>query len=163
MAGERRWISPALEDGANVLYLQGRWRLSHVPGIAAEIDALKLAGDHCVLDGSRLEELDTAAGFLLLRRLAALGCIAGTVEVRSMADGHSRLLTLVRERMAAPSVAAPSAIAGRWSASAGRRSGSGASSRPRSPFSARSRSRSPPRCAGRACFVSRKRCRSSRP
>lgn len=108
MAGERRWISPALEDGANVLYLQGRWRLSHVPGIAAEIDALKLAGDHCVLDGSRLEELDTAAGFLLLRRLAALGCIAGTVEVRSMADGHSRLLTLVRERMAAPSVAAPS-------------------------------------------------------
>ena len=64
--------------------------------------------EHCVLDGSRLEELDTAAGFVLLHRLAELGCIAGTVEVRHMAEAHARLLRLVRERMAAPSVAAPS-------------------------------------------------------
>ena len=103
-----QWIAPALENGANILYLQGRWRLAHVPGIAEEVEALRLAGEHCVLDGSRLEELDTAAGFVLLRRLALLGCIAGTVEVRHMAEGHARLLTLVRERMAAPSVAAPS-------------------------------------------------------
>jgi phospholipid/cholesterol/gamma-HCH transport system permease protein len=101
------WIAPELESGANVLYLQGRWRLAHVPGIAAEVAALRLAGDHCVLDGSRLEELDTAAGFVLLRRLAELGCIARTVEVRQMAEAHARLLTLVRERMAAPSVASP--------------------------------------------------------
>ena len=101
------WIAPELESGANVLYLQGRWRLAHVPGIAAEVEALRLAGDHCVLDGSRLEELDTAAGFVLLHRLAELGCIARTVEVRHMAEAHARLLTLVRERMAAPSVAAP--------------------------------------------------------
>ena len=60
------WIAPELESGANVLYLQGRWRLVHVPAIAAEVEALRLAGDHCVLDGSRLEELDTAAGFVLL-------------------------------------------------------------------------------------------------
>src|SRR6187399_236632 len=72
------WIEPQLESGANVLYLQGRWRLAHVPGIAAEVEALRLAGDHCVLDGSRLEELDTAAGFVLLHRLAELGCIART-------------------------------------------------------------------------------------
>jgi phospholipid/cholesterol/gamma-HCH transport system permease protein len=101
------WIAPELESGANVLYLQGRWRLAHVPGIATEVAALRLAGDHCVLDGSRLEELDTAAGFVLLHRLAELGCIARTVEVRHMAEAHARLLTLVRERMAAPSVAAP--------------------------------------------------------
>jgi phospholipid/cholesterol/gamma-HCH transport system permease protein len=107
VAGAARWIAPALENGANILYLQGHWRLAHVPGIAAEVDALSLAGTHCVLDGSRLEELDTAAGFVLLRRLAALGCISGTVDVRHMADGHARLLTLVRERMAAPSVASP--------------------------------------------------------
>jgi phospholipid/cholesterol/gamma-HCH transport system permease protein len=102
------WIAPELESGANVLYLQGRWRLAHVPAIASEVESLRLAGDHCVLDGSRLEELDTAAGFVLLHRLAELGCIAGTVEVRHMAEAHARLLQLVRERMAAPSVAAPS-------------------------------------------------------
>jgi len=101
MAEAPCWIAPELESGANVLYLQGRWRLAHVPGIAAEVAALRLAGDHCVLDGSRLEELDTAAGFVLLRRLAELGCIARTVEVRQMAEAHARLLTLVRERMAA--------------------------------------------------------------
>ena len=107
MAEAPRWIAPDLESGANVLYLQGRWRLAHVPGIATEVAALRLAGDHCVLDGSRLEELDTAAGFVLLHRLAELGCIARTVEVRHMAEAHARLLTLVRERMAAPSVASP--------------------------------------------------------
>jgi phospholipid/cholesterol/gamma-HCH transport system permease protein len=108
VAGAARWIAPALENGANVLYLQGRWRLAHVAGITEEVEALSLAGSHCVLDGSRLEELDTAAGFVLLHRLAVLGCIARTVEVRHMADGHARLLALVRERMAAPSVASPS-------------------------------------------------------
>ena len=86
------WIAPELESGANVLYLQGRWRLAHVPAIAAEVESLRLAGKHCVLDGSRLEELDTAAGFVLLHRLAELGCIAGTVEVRHMAEAHARLL-----------------------------------------------------------------------
>jgi len=107
MAEAPCWIAPELESGANILYLQGRWRLAHVPGIAAEVAALRLAGDHCVLDGSRLEEIDTAAGFVLLHRLAELGCIARTVEVRQMAEAHARLLTLVRERMAAPSVASP--------------------------------------------------------
>lgn len=102
------WIAPELENGANVLYLQGRWRLAHAQDIAAEVGALRFAGDHCILDGRRLEEMDTAAGFLLMRRLAELGCIAGTVEVRQMSQAHARLLTLVRERMAAPSVAAPS-------------------------------------------------------
>jgi phospholipid/cholesterol/gamma-HCH transport system permease protein len=108
MAGAPRWIAPELESGANVLYLQGHWRLAHVSGISEEVEALHLAGSHCVLDGSRLEELDTAAGFVLLRRLAALGCVSGTVELRHMSERHARLLTLVRERMAAPSVASPS-------------------------------------------------------
>jgi phospholipid/cholesterol/gamma-HCH transport system permease protein len=112
MAVAQRWIAPELESGANVLYLQGHWRLTHVPGISEEIEALHLAGNHCVLDGSRLQELDTAAAFVLLRRLATLGCIAGTIEVRHMAERHARLLTLVRDRMATPSVASPSSHRG---------------------------------------------------
>ncbi|MEO8525190.1 MAG: ABC transporter permease [Caldimonas sp.] len=101
------WLAQATEDGGSVLYLQGRWRLANVAGIEAEIEALTLAGEkHCVIDGSRLEDLDTAAGFLLLRHLAGLGCSVKTVDVRNMHEGHARLLDLVRERMAAPSVAA---------------------------------------------------------
>ncbi len=67
------WLAQATEDGVSVLYLQGRWRLPHVAEIETEIDSLTLAGEkHCVIDGSRLENLDSAAGFLLLRHLAAL-------------------------------------------------------------------------------------------
>ena len=106
--GPPPWLAHATEDGVGVLYLQGHWRLPHVAEIQTEIDGLTLSGEkHCVIDGSRLEDLDTAAGFLLLRHLAALGCGVATVEVRNMREGHERLLGLVRERMAAPSVTAP--------------------------------------------------------
>ena len=106
--GPPPWLAHATEDGVSVLYLQGHWRLSHVTEIQTEIDGLTLAGEkHCVIDGSRLKDLDTAAGFLLLRHLAGLGCGVATVDVRNMHEGHERLLDLVRERMAAPSVAAP--------------------------------------------------------
>ncbi len=106
--GPPPWLALAKEDGVNVLYPQGRWRLPHVGEIEAEIEGLTLAGERsCVIDGSGLEDLDTAAGFLLLRHLAGLGCATSTVDVRNMHEGHERLLALVRERMAAPSVAAP--------------------------------------------------------
>ena len=108
MAAAPPWIALEPESGADVLRLQGHWRLAHVRAIAQEVEALQLAGNHCVLDGSRLEELDTAAAFVLLRRLAMLGCIAGTVDVTHMAERHARLLRLVCERMAAPSVASMS-------------------------------------------------------
>ena len=111
------WIAPELESGANVLYLQGRWRLVHVPAIATEVEALRLAGDHCVIDGSRLEEIDTAAGFILLRRLAELGCIAGTVEVRHMAEAHARLLAWYASAWRRRRSRRPPATAARCSAS----------------------------------------------
>ena len=66
-----QWMTLAIEGGANVVYLQGRWRLPHVAEIAAEIAHLTLSPERrCILDGSRLEDLDTAAGFLLLRQLS---------------------------------------------------------------------------------------------
>ena len=105
--GPPPWLVLANEEGVGVLYLQGRWRLPHVGEIESEIEGMTLSGKtHCMIDGSRLEELDTAAGFLLLRHLATLGCATATVQVRQMREGHERLLDLVRQRMAAPSVAA---------------------------------------------------------
>ena len=82
------WIAPELESGANVLYLQGRWRLAHVSGIATEVAALRLAGDHCVLDGSRLEHLDTATGFALWRALPSGGIDRAAVGMRAMCGAH---------------------------------------------------------------------------
>ena len=112
MPGEiaaHRWIEAAREDGATVLYLQGAWRLPNLASVSAEIRAVRPPPElPCVIDGSRLEELDTATSFMLLSRLVATGFTPARVSIRSVEERHSRLLRLVHERMAAPSASAPS-------------------------------------------------------
>jgi phospholipid/cholesterol/gamma-HCH transport system permease protein len=91
------------EDGTSVLYLAGAWRLANLAAIARSLEALRLRGlRHCVLDGSRLQALDTSAGFILFRHLAALGCTEATVSARGFDPRHRRLLALVHERMRSP-------------------------------------------------------------
>ncbi|MGE5116877.1 MAG: MlaE family ABC transporter permease [Betaproteobacteria bacterium] len=113
MTAVARWIERKAEDGADVLYLSGHWRLPNVADIAQALRALGLPGRATfVVDGSRLEGLDTAAGFILLRHLADLGCTAPMVTPRGFDPRHGRLLALVRERMATPPAAARSARLG---------------------------------------------------
>jgi phospholipid/cholesterol/gamma-HCH transport system permease protein len=103
----RRWIEHRREDGAMVLYLQGAWQLPQLQAVAAEIGALRLSPRQpCILDGSRLQTLDTAAVFVLLSRLAAAGHTRATVSLRQVQQRHARLLALVLERMAVPAAAA---------------------------------------------------------
>ncbi len=102
------WIEYALQDGVNVLRLQGHWRLASLPELVGQIRALEpRAGLPCVLEGSALKELDTAAGFMLFSNLCARGFTGSQVALRDMDPRHERLLALVRDRMAAPAVHAP--------------------------------------------------------
>jgi phospholipid/cholesterol/gamma-HCH transport system permease protein len=102
-------IRHAVEDGVDVVYLQGIWRLSNLPAIVAEIDTLRLdLKCVCVLDGQHLQELDTSAGFTLFSHLRALGFVESGVSTRHMDERHVRLLDLVHERMRVPPVAAAS-------------------------------------------------------
>ena len=102
-----RWIQDTPENGATVLYLQGAWHLANLPEMAEEIRTLALPpGRPCVLDGSRLEALDTATSFVLLGRLAAAGFTQATVTMRRVQQRHEGLLALVHERMDAPAAAA---------------------------------------------------------
>lgn len=97
------------EGGAGVLRLSGVWRLSNLAAIS---DALQSSGlgarDRFVLEGSDLQELDTAAGFMLYRHLAAVGCTASMVTLRGFEPRHERLLALVQERMTCPPSASKS-------------------------------------------------------
>ncbi len=103
------WIQHEVEDGASVLYLTGAWRLANLPAISADLRALALKlGKRFVLDGSRLQELDTAAGFTLYRHLASIGCTESMVSARGFEPRHQRLLSLVHERMTCPPAAAKS-------------------------------------------------------
>jgi phospholipid/cholesterol/gamma-HCH transport system permease protein len=97
------WIEQKVEDDASVLYLNGVWRLANLAAIAEALRALRLQmRGRFVLDGSRLRELDTAAGFTLLSHLARLGCTESMVSARGFDERHRRLLALVHERMKSP-------------------------------------------------------------
>jgi phospholipid/cholesterol/gamma-HCH transport system permease protein len=107
------FVERAVEDGTDVLYLAGAWRLQNVPAIFDELRGLALqAKSAFVVDGSRLESLDTAAAFLLLRHLAGLGRKPATLDARGFDRAQEQLLALVRERMAAPAPAAKPAHLG---------------------------------------------------
>jgi phospholipid/cholesterol/gamma-HCH transport system permease protein len=100
------WIAQKDEGGEQVLYLKGVWRLANAAAIADALGALRLrAGGRFVVDGAGVEALDTAAGFLLVRRLAQIGCTPATVSARGFDPRHRRLLALVYERMATPPAA----------------------------------------------------------
>jgi len=105
-----QWIGhESGSDGSSVLYLTGAWRLSNLAAIADALQSLRLRiCDRFVLDGSRLQELDTAAGFILYRHLAGLGCTESMVSLRGFEQRHERLLELVHERMTCPPAAARS-------------------------------------------------------
>jgi phospholipid/cholesterol/gamma-HCH transport system permease protein len=97
------WLGQDSDGAGAVLYLAGAWRLQNVPAIVEALRALKLgAASRFILDGSRVEALDTAGGFVLLRHLAALGCTEQTVTARGFDPRHQRLLALVQERMRTP-------------------------------------------------------------
>ncbi|MCW5593865.1 MAG: ABC transporter permease, partial [Burkholderiales bacterium] len=97
------WIERSEEDGSDVLYLSGAWRLPHAEAIARRLRALDLRGrTRFVLDGSRLESLDTSAGFVLLKHLGEIGCTRESVSGRGFDPRYERLLLLVYERMLTP-------------------------------------------------------------
>lgn len=105
MGDASAWIAQKDEGEEHVLYLKGVWRLPNAQAISDALRGLSLrSGGRFVIDGAGVEALDTAAGFLLVRRLADIGCTPTTVSARGFDPRHKRLLALVYERMAtAPS------------------------------------------------------------
>ncbi len=81
-----------VEAGTAIVHLAGAWRLRSLPAVAAALHgfAVPRAG-HVVLDGSRLESIDTAGGFLLLDHLAELGCPPAAIGKRHFGEKQDRL------------------------------------------------------------------------
>ncbi|HEX4928942.1 MAG TPA: MlaE family lipid ABC transporter permease subunit [Burkholderiales bacterium] len=93
------FVERAVEDGGEVLYLSGAWRLQNVPAILEALHELAPETGRLVVDGSRLESLDTAGAFTLLRHLARVGCQPSMLSPRGFDAPQERLLALVRERI----------------------------------------------------------------
>jgi len=94
-------VERVAEAGRTVYYLQGPWRLSGLADLDAALRALPAPSEDSVIDGSRLESIDTAAGFLLARRFAGKGGAAPNLPVRSMSEADRRLLDIVSDRLRA--------------------------------------------------------------
>ena len=93
-----------VEAETAIVRLAGAWRLRSLPAVVAALHGFVLPrAGHVVLDGSNLESIDTAGGFLLVDRLAELGCPPAAIGKRHFGEEQDRLLDLVRERMPAPS------------------------------------------------------------
>ncbi len=109
MSDANRWIHHDVEAGTDILYLLGVWRLANLVAIFDALRGLDLsARRHFVLDGGALQELDTAASFIVFRHLATMGCTEAMVSTRGFAPKHERLLALVHERMKCPPASAKS-------------------------------------------------------
>ncbi len=103
MGDASSWLRFETENGTGVLRLNGVWRLSNLGAIAGALQsAAPEACDGIVLDGSGLEELDTAAGFILCRHLEGAGCAGSMMTLRGFDPRHEKLLDLVRQRMTCP-------------------------------------------------------------
>ena len=93
-----------LEAGTAIVQLAGAWRLRNLSAVISALRGLEIKrAQRVVLDGSGLESIDTAASFLLLDRLATLGCPPAALNKRHFGEMQGRLLDLVRERLRAPS------------------------------------------------------------
>jgi phospholipid/cholesterol/gamma-HCH transport system permease protein len=109
MSNASSWILHKVEGDLHVLYPTGVWRLANLVHIDSALRALTLnARRHFLVDGSGLEELDTAACFTIFRYLSVCGCTETTVTTRAFKDEHKRLLALVHERMQCPPAVAKS-------------------------------------------------------
>ncbi len=96
------WVDHKAEGGEEVLRLKGVWRLPDAGAIRDSLVGLGLRRPaRCVVDGSELEALDTAAGFMLVRYLDDIGCPDAVATGRGFEPRHRRLLALVQEQMTA--------------------------------------------------------------
>jgi phospholipid/cholesterol/gamma-HCH transport system permease protein len=104
------WIEE--HDAEVTLYLAGAWRLGALRELSQQLAGpggpLQTQPRQPVpqrIDGSALQDLDTAAALLLLDRLAECGGDPAAVELRHFDPRHGRVFEVVRGRFAETAVA----------------------------------------------------------
>jgi phospholipid/cholesterol/gamma-HCH transport system permease protein len=92
------------DGAATVLRLAGAWRLERLDAIEAACTALSPSGPTTV-DGSALEQIDSAAALVLLRALKRRGVAVGAWS--GFSAGHERIIARVRDHLDATGVPTP--------------------------------------------------------
>lgn len=92
----------AVNGSSLTVHLQGNWRLNQLNPLSGALklpDLNKLSGRQWMIDGSRLESIDTAASLLLYRRLQAAGVSPDDIELTGFSASHERIISGVLKRL----------------------------------------------------------------
>jgi phospholipid/cholesterol/gamma-HCH transport system permease protein len=103
----RVFLTVTEQAGGASLALSGEWNLARIGELDAALSAARLPPAPVVLDGSRLEALDTSAALALLLRLAAAGATIGRTV--NLSPAHSRIIEAVRAQAGERAPSAPRA------------------------------------------------------
>ncbi len=82
-----------------MLILHGSWRLVNLREIYASLQGMRRSRQPTVIDGSRLESLDTAGVMLICQKLVT---DLKSVNLRNFSPHHGSLLELVKDRLTQP-------------------------------------------------------------
>jgi len=96
----RCWLEE--HDGTVTLNLGGRWGVDKLRGLDAQLGQLTAAlrqSPAMAVDGSALQQIDTAAALLLLQRLRDAGIAIDGLALRGFQPHHQRIVEVVRERL----------------------------------------------------------------
>jgi phospholipid/cholesterol/gamma-HCH transport system permease protein len=104
------WITLEQRDGRPAWRLAGAWRMPALAQIEAALAALPESAAEQV-DGSTLEQMDSASGLVLMKALQQRGSAIDAARFVGMSEANERILARVREHLAGS--AAPSAAAQR--------------------------------------------------
>ena len=100
------------------LVLSGAWTARGIGAIAPELDAISApAGQELLVDGARIEALDTAGAWVLQKLLQRLRGDGNALRLHGLRPEFARLLEAIEQQMAdqarplvAPAMAAPSGL-----------------------------------------------------
>ena len=85
-------------DGRDVLIIGGSWRLGTLTDIERVLSALTLPAG-LAIDGSGVNDIDSAAALALLNRVAASGTDIGQLAMHGFAPNEARIVEQVRRRL----------------------------------------------------------------
>ena len=101
------WFALETGNGLMSMRLSGAWRLQHLPEIEAALAGLALPPNAAV-DGSALEEIDSAAALVLWRALEGAQAAPGELSWHGFSAVNGRIVEQVRAHLdAAATVPAP--------------------------------------------------------
>jgi phospholipid/cholesterol/gamma-HCH transport system permease protein len=85
-------------DGRDILIIGGSWRLGTLTDVERVLSAVTLPAG-IAIDGSGVNDIDSAAALALLNRLAASGTDVGKIAMHGFAPNEARIVEQVRRRL----------------------------------------------------------------